>query len=596
MASHTNSCSLIPNEDWCKYYPREDYVNKTSRSKTFTLHYLLGLNQPDSSILAFIQRNANSDVLTAVDLSQKKWTPLTIAVMRGREAVVEALLKTKAKEQLNLPDEFGWTPMHHAALSSEAIYRRLLREGASVTSLNAMRGTPQDIYSLAHTPAKLRPPTVFLAESDALIPTTDLSSEQLRRLSLEEWRDAPFYPPCFWNILWNKIQNPRDRDGMYQGAYGEFCRSRPKLLIKEEPGLQGCLTAPMGLFAGQPIQPGMVVTEYLGDYSLKDVNSWGLTLIEAQKRKSEEMAYFLPPYDAKNKGNSARMANFGWPNCIMIDVVDRGCQRCLLIACKEIREGESILWDYGINSTEVTLGVQRILGEEEMLQFFAQGFDVAMQKYLAAERLLTKSKTNSLTPQMYYGSMLTAGHLLFPLSCPAALLKLHFTGLVPAKIWDRLLKEPTPGLISAWCEENSHASWIVRSFITRILELDEVLSQCPGLQKKVSEWVQSNIGHLSMLHILKGMEMIRESSLSEENWPAFKLTLDEKLSHYVPEQDENGPLSFERRVLDYVTYLRISFPDLGRVILEATLQSLLVKRPSGVSEAIKFAKRALEML
>ncbi|KAL0634108.1 SMC5-SMC6 complex localization factor protein 1 [Maublancomyces gigas] len=68
-------------------------------------------------------------------------TMLITAVKRNDLAQVEALIRQGA--DVNTPDMFGWTPLHHAARRvNESIAFFLLRSGANIEARNAFLQTP----------------------------------------------------------------------------------------------------------------------------------------------------------------------------------------------------------------------------------------------------------------------------------------------------------------------------------------------------------------------------------------------------------------------------------------------------------------------
>ena len=512
-----------------KRYLKEEYNKKTPDAVQLTLHYLLALNQPDSVIVAYIDRQKTplSCRLTAPDPKCFSWTPLIVATILNRSSVVSALLATDARGTINHADSNHWTALHHAAAVSNEIFRALLAAGANTQLQTALFATPRDIQLLTDR-ASQEDPQAFLVTQETTSKISSLSSQRLQELfQMSLWRTTPFYPPESIKILWQSLPKERQMNSLLKAAFKNFKENPPTLHIKKEPNLENH----WGLFAGQEIEEGCVISEYTGT-CINPLTSYprGMTLLERIALHKEASAYYLRPYDAKTVGNACRFANSGWPNAVMDDVVADGASRGILIAGEKILKNSPIYWDYGITSIEITLGVQKILGEQEMLLYYENGLEGAMQKLQSFETR--------------FSGALAMQRLLFPLNCPVALLKLHLKGRVFAQQWQQLLFQPDENeLIKDWCTENQDMSQIVRSIISRIVEFDEFV-QTHTSPDAIKMWLENCIGKMSLVHILKGMELIRARCDDLEQ-------VEQQLQTYDPVTDHNGPLSVNRRSEDY---------------------------------------------
>ena len=106
-----------------------------------------------------------------------------------------------------------------------------------------------------------------------------------------------------------------------------------------------------------------------------------------------------------------------------------------------------------------------------------------------------------------------------------------------------MLLETDNELIKEWCLAKGQANQFVKSIVYRVCEFDDfVNSQSEEVKKEAFDWVEKSIGELSLLHILKGMELFYTHS---------KTQVDELLKEYDPKKDEDGPMSQKRRAHDY---------------------------------------------
>lgn len=106
-------------------------------------------------------------------------------------------------------------------------------------------------------------------------------------------------------------------------------------------------TKGLGLFADQIIDQNDVVIEYVGEV---------IDRAEYNRRRRKGLLDYCVTYgtkfliDANNRGNFARFSNSSHrPNCQMFPIDAGDDIRLALVACKTIKKGEEIVWDYGKN-------------------------------------------------------------------------------------------------------------------------------------------------------------------------------------------------------------------------------------------------------
>ncbi|SFV61405.1 inversin protein alternative isoform, putative [hydrothermal vent metagenome] len=78
------------------------------------------------------------DSLEDVNLQDKYgWTPLHLAIRRGREEMVRYLVEEKGAD-INIQDTSGWTPLMEAIMDDfEEIVKYLVQKGADLSIANA---------------------------------------------------------------------------------------------------------------------------------------------------------------------------------------------------------------------------------------------------------------------------------------------------------------------------------------------------------------------------------------------------------------------------------------------------------------------------
>ena len=84
MIQLVNFHYIFSDSEWKRMYPSTEYTNKSSHACQHVLHFLLGQNQSDKSLIEYIQKHSKSDrsILFRQDLRNHGLTPLIIATMR----------------------------------------------------------------------------------------------------------------------------------------------------------------------------------------------------------------------------------------------------------------------------------------------------------------------------------------------------------------------------------------------------------------------------------------------------------------------------------------------------------------------------------
>lgn len=524
--------------EWEKYYTVEEYQKKTKRVLSCTLHFLLAFGQPDSAIINFIERNKGGAKLISQDGDCFLLTPLHIAVMKARTAVVRALALTSA---VDMPDVYGWTPLHHAVLVSREIFEALPKPKKIVTT--QMGGTVEDIEKLT---GKRRvdhsKKNVFLDMPGT--PRTSLaklSDGELKELTgLSAYTDAVIFGAEHYKELWQQDGNGQ-LDLMLRyifNAYKERIKNPPQLVVKVSKKLKATQKRVLELRAVEEL--GITALEYAGRYK-KPVLLNSMELLLARNNPFDP--YECDNVTAEEAGNAARFANHGFPNAVLAGLTVDGFKRKVLIITG-VKAGKRVLWDYGISS-ELVWDKQQIFQRKTMRKYYEKGLKAVAQEYHDFfEHLFATVKIQKLkTPdELCMQADLLRVRLLYPLNNPAVLLDLHFSGTSKAEQALHVLEKPSKHIQNHTNTHRLPLFW-VKQFLKKLIDY-EIQIPCT-YQPLVNAWVLSQIGPLSCLQILKGLQLIAKEGLTQDTLPPFLESLSVKLSDYDWRDDEERPLSFK---------------------------------------------------
>ncbi|MCB1149500.1 MAG: ankyrin repeat domain-containing protein, partial [Chlamydiia bacterium] len=157
--------------------------------------------------------------------SQYTLTPLHVAALQGDVKTMRYLLMTDIRD-LDRQDIHGWTPLHHAALTSGACVNALLKAGADSTIQNDMKGTPIDLCRMANAPEFAK---------EATISTTDatLSAEEFKLQTGATWVNDIYISRMRQRELWSDPEKPKGLS-----KFNPAKNSPPHLVLKKDPGLE----------------------------------------------------------------------------------------------------------------------------------------------------------------------------------------------------------------------------------------------------------------------------------------------------------------------------------------------------------------------
>ncbi len=164
--------------------------------------------------------------------------PLHLAAMLGNFVAVQSLVE-KGKEVsevdlLDLPDEFGWTALHFARLTSKKIYNYLLEKGAKQV-VNKMGTIPEELdFWIGRKLNQESIQRLFLAlPGQPRRCLTELKAEELKKWTgLTLYTDRPFFDYPKWQELWEqKVKFSADMIEMF---FEKNRKRTPSLLIDSD--------------------------------------------------------------------------------------------------------------------------------------------------------------------------------------------------------------------------------------------------------------------------------------------------------------------------------------------------------------------------
>ena len=565
MTSCSSVLGIFNSEEWKKLYPREEYIQKptTPRVIGLALHYLLGLGQSDAVVMKYIETTGktNPGRLCSIDTGKYKWTPLMIAAMRGRTLVVRALLdfwKGKGSLQTNLRslDTYDWTALHHAAISSKEIFTLLCEYGADQKARTLLGGTPEDLRVLtSRNIVNFSDRSVFYKGADgALILIAELGSQRLQEYTgLECYRDDTFVPEGALKALWQQEAAAKIEQNQMWLRMTPMRASRqcPSMVLTECAPLVGKTPRPLGLVAKEKIPFGAYLGEYTGEMQASIQETSYFVDDFAQNSKSVE--YLFGTVDAQTIGNHTRWMNWGWPNCVLLGVGIDGFNKSVCYVCdpKGVEKDEPILWDYGIGETRLAFGEPFVLlGREKMRDFFRKGLKASFEGAKQIEKKITLGVSEKKELELHLEAICYGSRIIFPLNVPSALLDLHFSGIVPAKDWlpHLFFQLPdTPRGVEIWRQRYPSAMNRITAMMWRLTQLDllaQVVGQ--GFREKLAEWALRSLGEMSVMQIVKGLDMIAQNPHEYNAGNKLWQDLNPFLAHYDWLKDEEAPLGIKR--------------------------------------------------
>ncbi len=493
---------LYTQEEWNEIY------QKPTPATSF--HYLIARNEKPEQTRTLIQIVQKDRIhqLLAIDPEHCDLTPLHIAAMKADDLVVAALTKKlaeqgKLQEALNARDTFGWTPLHHALLSSEQVFKRLQELGANMQARTALGDDCHDLQKYVGRVREQRSKAHIHLNIPGLAAKTlgELSAEQMKTtLGIDCYTDIVLYPPEHYRILWGHVPSDKPDDRYLAKAYEEWKANPPELMVAECEELKGKNQRFLGLYAkGNGIRAGTVLGVYSGVFDPRTTPQF-YSFSDHFTHPETHKSYSLGGNNCEHVGNAMRTANCGWPNSFVIELKD-GTERFLLIAGEPIKN--EVLWCYGIGMSPLVFGAQVLLGAEEMRDFFKPGLTRIIQR----QHQLSEAPQDTIPKiaEVY----LYKERSLYPLHCPGALLDLHFRSIVPVQEWWELLKNPDKHeIIGSYIQRVRTLGLAMLCVIKRVLDFEKRFASNNKIRNEIAAWVLRSIGTLTIMQILKGLQKL----------------------------------------------------------------------------------------
>lgn len=572
---------MLGDADWSALYPREQYKVRTE----VALHFLFALGQPLASIAAYVAnlKSKNPKKLRMPDLKNHGLTPLHIAAMKANTEGAKVLLdafETKEEKlaEIKAKDAFGWTPLHHAACTSNTLFELFVSLGGNPESKASNGLTPRELRFLAGKEVCVKSGgTLFtlIPDSQTPIPVAELDLNRRIALFGEAFihADHNIYPQDQLKNLWQST--PEETDGPLLNLsqiYSEFEASRPSLLIRECEELIGVVPNSKELAANQDIPGLSVITEYTG---LKKETVHPKRFADAFTKESiERNEYSAEGTDARFVGNEAKFSNMGFPNCCICTYTENGVERQLLLSLRPIDKGESIVWSYGAGMTSLLLGRQVLLGKAEMERFYRDHRDL-IQELSACHARVQKSGGKQSVIEKEIGNVLTiTSALRYPLDCPTALLYLHFKGILPFTYFaDNLYTVET---FVSWMQKFPYETKMLGCMIKILRKTSAMMSRHPSFDLILRQFVLGKLEKEPLINILKGLDLVVNGTqpATEDALNQRCGVVDEYLKTYNWKEDPDHPFSFERMVDVSIDYYKQLPKSIARAICLDGLQRL----------------------
>lgn len=557
-------------KDWRDHYPIRNVFRVTGNNKninTIYLHHLIAIDK-------FNQETKITNVqLTAKDKVFFHFTPLHLAVLKVNHTAIEALLKyakknlkeEEFKNYINAADVKGWTALHFAALVSNDIYKTLKDQGADETCENKMKGTALQLkrltgketynFSMQHS---------FLKMSDQQEKSFDqLTKDELQTLGIKQYRDFPLYRnPDVWKQLWQDNFSESLILVLATQAVKDLQKSPPQLVVMDCPEVKG-----KKLVAKCDIPKGKAIGILSGEVRYSKVDSEKFMDL-FKPPISDELFYVWGNVTGDAISNSLRFANKGWPNTYQGTFIGiEGTRLNLLLAGEDIKDGDEIFWEYEPYNVTISYGHEVLFELEKIRASFAQGIDPLSKELFKTYRVYQeKRKNNSLTLEDLSNFMIADSKLFYPFSSPTLIMDLHFSETLSVRAWIDLLlhlyakKRQENAYIYDKLDANLSRNKVIFSVIKRIESLSDYIKDSAG-KKVIYSWFVEKLGKLTVMQLLKAMDLIKEKQVAlineVEKMDALLNEVENDIKEYDWRFDEKAPLSFDRRKEDFVEFLQL---------------------------------------
>ncbi|MGB7979051.1 MAG: ankyrin repeat domain-containing protein [Chlamydiales bacterium] len=299
-------------------------------------------------------------------LNSRGLTPLHIGVIFKNQGAVTRLVEAGA--DLNAADSTKWTPLHMAALGSDAqMIKYLLSRGADPACLTRQGGSYTDVLNLVKSP--LNDPQALIGviwrdEQGAETVLTRGKFQELTRATFIDEHQIPKHrlfevgslPEVF--PFTDQFRNRYTRHIPVMHILSRVTHDSVGSRLVCSPGL--------GLFAKNSIESQSFIGDYKGVLTHREIHN----------------PYVLGPIDSLEFRNEIPQINDGFPNTALLHIGDlQGVHdRRVLVATNPIAPGEQFCWHYGKHA--VKYGPYAELRPKEVRDFIQQHDIAELGRYL----------------------------------------------------------------------------------------------------------------------------------------------------------------------------------------------------------------------
>ncbi len=433
--------SVLSEEKWHALFPKELYQKATDKNSSISasekrpvrmhsLKYLIVLGYSDENLFKLIQnlKSKNSHQINS-PFPLHQFTALHIAVMRNRPRVVKELIEARANVEAQ--DEFGWTPLHHAALITDDLTSLLLKKGASWKKTTPLGGTWQDLMCLVRR-KKAGPQAVLFYRGINDDQPLKIEEQNLSQRLGINYIDEYFWPQEHLNGFWTSTDRKEVGRHIIQSqikdqVYPLFKKSCPRIILEEQRTHGSPLTS-IGAVAGEDFESYRLIGEYTGEITMVDPNPDAESCQEnTYSFTLEESESCIISVDAQAHGNWTRYINDGFPNLFSFDLYNTMGQRVRKIFFvadpNGVKKNEQFLYDYSGEYYYLKWGNYQLLGKEKMRAFF-KDFQNHVKSYFQLQSKVSGHHFD-YSDAIKLGAL--QARLLYILQTPLALMDLVFS-------------------------------------------------------------------------------------------------------------------------------------------------------------------------
>ncbi len=333
-------------------FPEKDYKRAGSE---MVMHYWVVLDQPIEKIKEWVKKYP--EWVNHRDPKFFNLTPLAVCARKGNHAAARVFLDNGGDPTLG--DHKEWTPFHHAAVIEDKDMLKLLKEKvedhAAKRLLTHHQGTYEDFQNLFSRRLPLPKEIVCDYREDGVV--KPCTAKEFRERTGAIFCNHPFITPQEFIKLWMNREDSEEIDPrstlLQTDEYERYLSHPPRLSFgKESP------SSPQGydVYVEQPVKAFEVVTTYEG----------------ALESEPSQIEYFMEGINGKKIRNLGPMVNDGFPNCFCRKVVYKGILHLMLVAMKDLKSGEKLCWNYGINhGVKLDIPHIELNSEARLCTFFA---------------------------------------------------------------------------------------------------------------------------------------------------------------------------------------------------------------------------------